>query len=391
MRQTILMVHNFYQIGGGEHTVFQQEVKLLRDHGHKVVLYTRHNDELNKSFIKKALLPFTTLFSLKTYRDIRRIIREEKIDIVHCHNTFPLISPSVYYAARREGRPAVQTIHNFRFLCPNALCFREGTICEDCLGGSFRPALRHGCYRQSKLQTAVVVSMLKLHRLLGTYRKISMIFLTDFNRNKFLSLIPKEAPHVYIKPNFEDLPLSPAPLSDIQRNKMVYIGRLDENKGLRHLLECWEEVPAEYHLHIYGAGPLEALIKEKMKKQPNIYWMGFQPQQEVWEDWRTACAMIFPSICYEGFPMTLIESLALGVPVLTCDIGNQAAVIEEGRTGYHYAPGDREGFRNQLERIRDHQAALKRHCREEYEERYTPDKNYEMLNSIYRRLGNVDS
>lgn len=150
-------------------------------------------------------------------------------------------------------------------------------------------------------------------------------------------------------------------------------------------------MPAEYQLHIYGAGPLEALIKEKMKKLPNIHWMGFQPQQEVWEDWRTACAMIFPSICYEGFPMTLIESLALGVPVLTCDIGNQAAIIEEGRTGYHYAPGDREGFRNQLERIRDHQAALKRHCREEYENRYTPDKNYEMLNSIYRRLGNVDS
>ena len=135
MRPNILMVHNYYQIGGGEHTVFEQEAELLRRHGHPVTAYTRHNDELKGSSVKKALLPFQTLFSLKTYREVRRLIRRERIDVVHCHNTFPLISPSVYYAARREGVPVVQAIHNFRLICANALLFRDGHVCEECLSG----------------------------------------------------------------------------------------------------------------------------------------------------------------------------------------------------------------------------------------------------------------
>lgn len=185
-KKRILMVHNFYQIGGGEHTVFENEVKLLRDHGHTVILYTRSNDELKTSRLKMLLMPLTTIWSLRTYFEVRSLIRKENIQVVHCQNTFPLVSPSVYYAARSLKVPVVQTIHNFRLLCPCGTFYREGKICEACAAcGSFRPALKHRCYRNSRVQTAVVAAMLKVHRALGTYRKINYIFLTEFNKSKF--------------------------------------------------------------------------------------------------------------------------------------------------------------------------------------------------------------
>ena len=175
-KKKVLMVHNFYQIGGGEHTVFKNEVEMLRENGHEVIEYTRSNDELKKSKWKMLLLPFTTIWSFKTYREVKKIIKEQSIDIVHCHNTFPLISHSVYYAARNRRIPVVQTIHNFRFLCPGAMFYRNGKICEECREKqSLKPALKNKCYRNSKIQTLVVIAMLKIHKRLETYKKINSL------------------------------------------------------------------------------------------------------------------------------------------------------------------------------------------------------------------------
>ena len=176
-KERVLMVHNFYQIGGGEHTVFENEKRLLKDNGHYLCEYTRDNAEISKSKITKLFLPFTTVFSFKTYREVKRLIRKEKIDIVHCHNTFPLISPSVYYAAWKCKVPVVQTIHNFRFICPNGVFFRDNKTCEDCLNKGLSCSLKHSCYRNSKIQTLVLVNMLRFHRIIGTYKKLDYIFL----------------------------------------------------------------------------------------------------------------------------------------------------------------------------------------------------------------------
>lgn len=179
-KKKILMVHNFYQIGGGEHTVFRNEVELLRENGHEVVEYTRSNDELKTSKLKLFLMPFTTTWSWKTYWEVQAIIKKEKIDIVHCHNTFPLISPSVYYAACNLKIPVVQTIHNFRLLCPNGAFFCDGKICEECTSENrLSPAIKKNCYRGSKVQTLVLTTMLVVHRWLGTYRKINL----NYSRN----------------------------------------------------------------------------------------------------------------------------------------------------------------------------------------------------------------
>lgn len=208
-KQNILIVHNYYQIPGGEDTVVANEMKLLKEHGHKVVLYSRNNSELkDMGKLQKLMLPLNTVFNLKSYKEIKKIIKQEKIDIVHVHNTLNLISPSVYYSARKCGVPVVQTIHNFRLLCPGATFYRDGHICEDCVEHGLVCAIKHSCYRGSKIQTFACVISTKIHRMTGIYQKVNFICLTEFNREKLLQLNRPgkkqliDPRKVYIKPNF---------------------------------------------------------------------------------------------------------------------------------------------------------------------------------------------
>lgn len=384
-KKTILLVHNYYQIGGGEHTVFENEKNLLLQHGHRVEVYTRSNDELKQAKWKMLLLPFTTIWSWKTWREVRKIIRAKHIDVVHCHNTFPLVSPSVYYAARSMGVPVVQTIHNFRFLCPNGLFYREGQICEDCREGkSFCPALRNGCYRNSKVQTAVAVAMLRFHRWIGTYRKINYIFLTEFNRDKFRDLLDVGGDNVFIKPNFvARTPVCPEG-QDIQK-KFIYAGRLDENKGVPFLLKAWEGLPEDYQLHIYGDGMYRSACEKAAAEQKNIHFFGFRPQQEIFADLSDAAALLFPSEWYEGFPMILAETFAVGRPVVAANLGNHGDLVRQSGGGTMYEVGDVSSFASALEDVVAHNARFAQKAKDCYEKNLTPEKNYEKLCEIYEQ------
>ncbi|WP_377519783.1 glycosyltransferase [Priestia megaterium] len=211
LKPKILIVHNYYQIPGGEDTVVENEKKMLEDHGHEVIVYSRNNSELQKmSKFQKLGLPFSTVFSIRTYREVKRIIKQQNIDIVHVHNTLNLISPSVYYAAFSCKVKVIQTVHNFRLVCPGALLYRDGNICEDCIHKGLRCAIFNNCYRDSKLQTLACVITLKTHRFLGTYKNINYICLTEFNKEKLLEvnrggkkiIDPKK---VFVKPNFTSL------------------------------------------------------------------------------------------------------------------------------------------------------------------------------------------
>ncbi len=212
----ILIVHNYYQIPGGEDTVVENEKKLLEDHGHEVLLYSRHNSELKTlSKLQKIFLPITTVFNPRTYKEVKRIIREKHVDIIHVHNTLSLISPSVYYAAFSCKVPVVQTIHNFRLLCPGATFYRDGHICEDCVSNGLGCAVRHSCYRGSRAQTLACVINTWIHRKIGTYGKLNYICLTEFNKRKLLELNRPgkkqiiDPERVFIKPNFTfEMPLS---------------------------------------------------------------------------------------------------------------------------------------------------------------------------------------
>lgn len=377
------MVHNFYQIGGGEHTVFENEKRLLQEHVHDLIEYTRDNTELNHSLLKKLLLPFTVVFSLRTYREVKRIIRAEKIDLVHCHNTFMLISPSIYYAARKCGIPVVQTVHNFRLICANAVLSRDGKPCEDCLQHGLRCALKHQCYRKSRLQTLMLVNMLWVHRLLGTYRKIRYIFLTDFNRVKFRGLLGEWLDCQFTKPNFEYIDTDS--LNGIRENTFVYIGRLEPDKGIDFLLKAWKE-EKERDLYIFGNGMLQETVEKACRENDRLHFMGFQPREIVLEYLRKAKAMLFPTDLYEGFPMTIIEAFATGTPVVCSNIGNGADIVQKHNAGVAYAVRDAESFRNAVEKVEAGFEIFSRNARDAYLEHYTPEANYRMLKSIYEEI-----
>jgi len=382
-KQTILLVHNFYQIGGGEHTVYENEKRLLEKNGHRVYTYTRDNHELNTSLQKKLLLPFTTVFSYKTYREIKKLIYGRGIDIVHCHNTFPLISPSVYYAARKCHIPVIQTIHNFRFLCPCGTFYHNGKICEDCVKYGLHCGVQNSCYRNSKLETAVVANMLWVHRKLKTYKKIHYIFLTEFNRRKFESLLGKQADEEF-KPNFEFIDIQPVPYAQVDHNKFVFVGRLDENKGIEFLLRVWGKCKGK-QLVIFGTGRLEKQVQKAALETPNIIFKGFQNHESVLKELRTAEAMIFPSECYEGFPMALIESFAVGTPVICTDLGNPTDIVRSARAGYCFRRGDEKDFCNKLHLVCG-SPTLHKAARSAYEKCYTPECNYQILKQIYDKV-----
>lgn len=378
-KERVLLVHNFYQIGGGEHTVFENEKRLLKQNGHDVITYERDNSELNHSIMKKMLLPLSMIFSFKTFFEVRKIIQNNDIDIVHCHNTFPLISPSVYYAAWSRKIPVVQTVHNFRFLCPNGVLYRDGKICEECIQYGLRRGIKHGCYRNSRIQTFATVAMLQFHRAIGTYRKLEYIFLTEFNREKFRPLLGEKVDRQHIKPNFVYLDLPDVPVK--KENYYIFVGRLDENKGIRFLLNAWKNI--EKDLYIFGDGTEKDRVMRAEEENPHIHYMGFRPQNEIFKYIMAAKALVFPSQLYEGFPMILIESLALGTPVVCSDVGNGASIVKSTNVGALFALSDFRSFTQALQEIDEKNAIYCHHAKEAYQKYFTPQANYQQLKSIY--------
>lgn len=304
-KQNILIVHNYYQIPGGEDTVVENEKRMLEEHGHKVILYTRNNAELKRmSKLRKLFLPVTTVFNPKSYKEIKQLIKKENIEVVHVHNTLNLVSPAVYYAAKAMKVPVVQTIHNFRLLCPGATFYRDGHICEDCVEHGLKCAVKHSCYRGSKAQTLACVLSTWFHRMTGIYGKISYICLTDFNRNKLLELKQVKSDKVFVKPNFVESIGKYIP-EDQRKNQFVFVGRLDKLKGIDTLFNAWEKLGERApKLIVCGTGPMEEWCKKFLTNHKvNIEMKGFVSNIEARKLIAISRALILPTRWYEGFPI----------------------------------------------------------------------------------------
>lgn len=389
-KQRVLLVHNYYKIPGGEETVVENEKRLLEEHGHFVCLYTRNNKEMDGfSAWRKLLLPLTSLFSLRTYCDVKKLIRENEIDIVHVHNTLTLVSPSVYYAAFACGKPVVQTVHNFRLLCPAAIFLRDGEVCEDCVAGGLGCAIRHKCYRNSRLQSLVSAGILALHRFLGTYRRLFYICLTDFNREKLLLLNQGgkrkriDPERVFVKPNFVNSTSSQLRNEVLRKDQYLYVGRLERLKGIHILLDAWKAFP-EKKLVICGNGPEEEWARSyiHVNHLTGVELLGMRPHEEVLRLMSESRALILPTMWYEGQPMVILESYAAGTPVIASDIGNTGNMVEPGVTGLRFASGNVESLRQAVARM-DRESGWD--TRTTYERKYTWENNYELLRQIYMR------
>lgn len=387
-KQKILIVHNYYQVPGGEDTVVENEKNMLIDNGHKVLMYTRHNDDIkSKNILQKLLLPLETIFSLKTYKDVKRIIKKENIDIVHVHNTLPLISPSVYYAAIHSKVAVVQTIHNFRLLCPAATFTKKGLICEDCVNKGLICAVKNRCYRQSFTQSLVSTANLAFHRIIGTYKKVNgYIALTQFNKEKLKSLINEDK--IFVKPNFVDFGYKKSTIVN-SKNKFLYLGRIDKLKGIDIILKAWKEIKDE-ELYIVGSGPYEDEAKKFVldNKMSNVKFLGFKNKDEVRELLKNTKALVMASQWYEGFPMTIVESFALGVPVIAGDIGNLSKIVKNNSNGLLFKYDSYIDLKNKVELLKNEelQEQLSQGAFNSYIEKYNKKINYRELTTIYKNI-----
>lgn len=388
-KERILLVHNYYRIPGGEDTVVKNERRLLEDNGHKVILYTRNNSEINTlSLWQKIFLPVTAIFSIKTYREVKKIIRKNQINVVHVHNTLSLVSPSVFFAAFACGIPVVQTLHNFRMLCPNGLFYREGHICEDCSKKGLWCSAYHRCYRNSLSQTTISALILKTHRMLRTYYKVNFICLTEFNKRKLLQINRKgkrpiiNPERIFVKPNFADIEKNIIPYED-RENQCVFAGRLEEIKGVRILLQAWSEME-DIDLILCGDGPLMDWCKEYIESNRlyNVKLNGHVAYTELVEIISKSKALILPSIVYEGFPMTIVESMACGTPVICSDLGNPGNLIINGLNGLKFEKGSSKDLCAKVRNLYDMAAA----CQQFYKKNYTKSENYNRLLDIYREV-----
>lgn len=385
----VLQVHNYYQVPGGEDTVVANEKEMLESCGHTVIQYTRNNSELGSfSIFRKLLLPFSTVFNIRTYKEVKKIIKSDNIDIVHVHNTLNLISPAVYYAALKMRIPVVQTIHNFRLLCPGATFYRDGHICEDCVNNGLYCAVKNKCYRGSFAQSLICTISTKIHRLTGIYGKLNYICLTEFNREKLLSLKQIKYERVYVKPNFVNGKTNINVVPTIEKkNQVVFAGRLDRLKGIDKLLKQWKNVVdanSEMKLVVCGTGPMEQWCREFIASNNliNVDMRGFVPNNEMKRIIAESKALILPTQWYEGFPMTIVEAYSVGTPVIGSDLGNVGDLIVEGKTGIKVDFNCDNPFSTIVEKMNKYGFSAEG-IKEYYNSTYREEQNYRQLIKIY--------
>jgi len=382
----ILILHNRYKFAGGEEAVVYSEAELLRQHGHYVRLFELSNESLDKfSFLRKLMLPARSIWSYQAYRQTRSIIREEKIDIAHVHNTFFLLSPSVYYACRRENVPVIQTLHNYRFLCPLATLYRDGKVCRECLDQGLGMSIKYKCGSKPMVWTLTMLCVLKLHYMNNTFKKMidTYIALSNFTKEQFMQA-GFDAGKIKVKPNF--ISFDPG-FSSEKEDFALCVGRFSPEKGIDLLIEAWKKIDF-LPLKIIGSGDDYRRLKQYAEKNSlKIEFLGQRTNNEVIDCIKRSLFVILPSRCNENFPRIIVESFACGVPVIASNRGALAEIVENNKTGLLFDPentDDLAGKVSLLFRNRELIKVMSNNARREFENKYTAERNYEMLISIYK-------
>ncbi len=380
----ILLLHNAYQQAGGEDVSVAREHDLLAGRGHEVRLHTVSNQTVRTAWDRMrtaAQVPY----SLSARRRIATEIQAVRPDIVHVHNFFPLLTPSVYDACRAARRPVVQTLHNYRLLCLNGMFSRNGGVCEDCLRTPVPwPGVVHACYRGSRGGSAAVAAMLTLHRALRTWAEKIDVYIapTDFARSAFIrGGLPSEK--IVVKPHFVDP--DPGPGEGAGRYAL-FVGRLSPEKGLATLLAAWECLAERIPLKIVGDGPLASQVAMATRRNASVEWLGQQPPDRVRACMKDARVLLFPSLVYETFGMVIAEAYAAGLPVIASDGGSATSLVAHGRTGLLFRRGDPADLAAKVTWLWAHpeeRAALSRAARREFQQHYSAEQNHQALMDIY--------
>ena len=385
----VLILHNRYQIRGGEDSVVDEESNLLRSNGIDIDNIIVDNDSIH-NFREKCSTAFSSVYSWAARRMVETKLAQFRPDVVHVHNFFPRLSPSVYDAACKARIPVVQTIHNYRLVCANGLLFREGRICEQCVGRVFGwPAVAHACYRGSRIGSATVSVMTAVHRRLGTWEnKVTRyIVLTEFMRELMVSrgVLPSHC--VVVKPNA---------VADLGKGEgrggyALFVGRLSLEKGVRTLLEVWRDSTPPMTLKIAGDGPLRPEV-EAVSGRHNVEYLGHVSKEGVRELMRNALVLIIPSLWYEGLPVVIPEAFSAALPIIASNLGSLGTLIVSRETGLLVTPGNADSLRAALTEIYESpllQSRMRARAREVYEQLYRPESNLKLLLNIYEEARSV--
>jgi glycosyltransferase involved in cell wall biosynthesis len=383
----VVAVYNRYLNRGGEDEMFEAEAGLLDRNGIEVTRVTEKVG-LPNGFGEKLEAGVNAVWSARWRRKFRSILREVAPQVVHVHNFFPVFSPSIYYACRDAAVPVVQTLHNYRMVCPAATFFRDGHVCEECVEHTLWRGVRYGCYRQSRPATATVALMLALHRWCKTWTHVvdTYIAMTEFARGKFIEAgLPAEK--IVIKPNF--LEPDPGPRNG-PGTYALFVGRIQDEKGAGLLLDAWQRLRQRIPLRVIGDGPQRSELESRALRKgvSGISFEGRQARDYVLKAMKGARFLIFPSQWYEIFGVTIVEAFACGLPVIGSRLGSVQEVVESGRTGLLFRPGDAEELAEKVEWAWAHPDRMREmgtEARGEYEAKYTGRQNYRMLVDIYRR------
>ncbi len=385
----ILVAHNSYLNAGGEDAVARQEAQLLRDHGHTVIEYRRSNEEIESTSIGRLSLLARAVWARDSHRDFLALIGRERPDLAHFHNTFPLISPSVYYACRKLGVPVVQTLHNYRLVCPSGNLFRDQQACSDCLSRRLpTPALLHRCYRGSLIQSGAVVTMLLTHRALRTWEKAVDLFIAPSSyvaAQVIRGGIPP--PKLLVKPNFT-APPPPAPAHNTRRHAL-FVGRLTAEKGVLTLIDAWRGV-SDLPLLIVGDGPEKDRLAKRISQGTlrNIELVGEQPRSIVQGLLQSAAFLVMPSEWPEPFGLVAAEAFSCGVPVIGARSGAIPEIVEDPCAELLFNPGDPHQLSGRVRWAIAHPDELRKmgqRARQAYAQKYSPHSNYPLLIDAYKK------
>lgn len=387
----LLLAHNFYKsaIPSGENQVFDAERKMLIGNGHILEKLTRHSDEIRAKgtagVIQGAL---ATPWNPWMAKAIRKKAEEFKPDVIHVHNTFPLLSPAIFHAiGKRAAR--VLTLHNYRLFCPSAIPMRDGNVCTECLDKrSPLPAMIHGCYRGSRAATLPLAFSVGLHRAFGTWTKQvdAFICLSEFQRELMIEAgLPREKVHV--KPNF--YPGNPDVVAWPERKPyVVFAGRLTAEKGVINLLRAWQLWGAGApELHLVGNGELRGEL-ERMAEGLPVRFLGQVSAEDAQAQIANARLLVLSSECFEGFPMVVREAFAFGTPAAVSDLGPLSTIVEHGKSGIVFQPANPQSLLQEVRTAWDTPGLLERlgqGARAEFESKYTEEANYATLMEIYRK------
>ncbi len=388
----ILSIHNDYQLQGGETAIVNAERKLLSSAGHRVVVYQRSNNDIkNFGVIQKITFFPNAIYSLSTYNEVKKIIKEEKIDVAHVHNVFPLISPSVYKALHDGKVPIVQTLHNVRFLCPNGLFYTHGKICEKCKFGNTVHAVMLKCYHNSYPLSALYALSIGIHRSLGTFDFINRyIANTEFTKQKLIESNFTVSEKISILGNYFPSPL-PEPIHKKHSDRYIaYIGRLSSEKGVSTLIRAMA-LKTDVKLKIAGTGPdlhqLHKLVRDL--KINHVEFTGHLSGDVKWSFLKQALCTIIPSNWYDTFPLVTLESMAVGTPVIASNIGGLPYIVDDGKNGYLFSPGDYQDLSEKISLlINDPQKIelMGKKCVNDITKKYSEQAHYKKMLEIYAQV-----